>query len=106
MLGRNRTWAAMACRGGSPGDYSALFHRRPGHRGGRGRALDREVVEVFGDVLVLVHLAPERPAVVGAPGDALAAGRQLRLVAVDDRVKAGGFLRHGPGARSDECALS
>src|SRR5262249_45151222 len=104
MLGRNRTWAAMACRGGSSGDYSALFHRRPGHRGGRGRAVDREVGEVLGDVLVLVPLGPERAPVVGAPRDALAAGRELRLVAVDDRVKPAGFLEHEPAAGIDERA--
>lgn len=58
-----RRWIGVGSHcvpGGSSGDYSALCHRRPGHRRGRGRALDREVVEVFGDVLVLVHLAPER----------------------------------------------
>src|SRR5262249_61579457 len=95
---------AIACGGGSPGDSPALFHRRPGHRRGRGRAVDREVVEVLGDVLVLVQLAPERAPVVGAPRDALAAGRELRLVAVDDRVKPAGFLEHEPAAGSDERA--
>jgi hypothetical protein len=51
-------------------------------------------------------LSTWRPSAPGrrCTGDALAAGRELRLVAVDDRVKPGGFLGHEPAAGIDERA--
>jgi hypothetical protein len=70
----------------------------------RGRALDSEVVEVLGDLFVLVHLASERAPVVGAPGDALAAGGELGLVAVDGRLEPDELLRDELAAGIEEGA--
>lgn len=56
--------------------------------------LDRKVVEVGGDVRVVVNDTPERAAVVPALVESLAADFELRLVTVNDPLEPGKLLRH------------
>jgi hypothetical protein len=65
-------------------------------------ALDREVIQVGRPVRAFVDDAPEGAAVVPALGDELAAGFELRLIAVDDLLEPSKFLRDEPALGIEE----